>query len=69
MASSSGRAVREERWAARNFLMFVKLACRRRSEGRTMPKDDLSIKTERALVTVGLSTVMLIMCLGSLLYR
>lgn len=34
-----------------------------------MPKDDLSIKTERALVTVGLSTVMLIMCLGSLLYR
>ena len=34
-----------------------------------MPKDDLSTKTERALVTVALSTAMLIMCLGSLLYR
>ena len=34
-----------------------------------MPDDQLSSKAERALVTVALSTAMLIMCLGTLLYR
>jgi len=34
-----------------------------------MPEDDLSNKADRALVTVALSTAILIMCLGSLLYR
>lgn len=34
-----------------------------------MEKDDLSSKAERALVTVGLSTLTLIMCLSALLFR
>jgi hypothetical protein len=34
-----------------------------------MQEDDLSGKAERALVTVALGTAMLIICLGSLLYR
>ncbi|EJN07578.1 hypothetical protein PMI42_07736 [Bradyrhizobium sp. YR681] len=34
-----------------------------------MPEDELTNKAERALVTAALGTVMLIMCLGTLLYR
>lgn len=52
----------------RNNLTFVRLTCAN-ATGRAMPEDELSSKAERALVTVALSTALLIMCLGSLLYR
>ena len=52
----------------RNNFTFVKLIFASRA-GTAMPEDDLSNKAERALVTVALSTTMLIICLGSLLYR
>jgi len=54
--------------AVRNNFTFVKLVFASRAR-TAMPEDDLSIKAERALVAVALSTTMLIICLGSLLYR
>jgi hypothetical protein len=69
LLSSFASSVRMAVFATcRNNLTFVKLPLIE-VERVIVPRDELTSKAERALFTVALGTVMLIMCLGTLLYR